>query len=136
MALNPTLRVFHLPSGRKLVENAPVSASEERIARNEALFREFNERVEDMAESFALHDEGDSLRIGFVCECGNLDCLERLELTRSAYEEVRSDPRRFVVAPGHEDMSIARVVTREEGYLVVEKIGDAAEVAIEHDPRS
>ena len=113
-----------------------MSASEERIARNEALFREFNERVEDMAEAFDLHGEGDSLRIGFVCECGNLDCLERLELTRAAYEEVRSDPKRFVVAPGHEDMSIARLVSREEGYLVVEKIDEAAEVAIEHNPRS
>jgi hypothetical protein len=113
-----------------------VSASEERIARNEALFREFNERVEDMAESFDLRSEGDSLRIGFVCECGNLDCLERLELTRATYEEVRSDPRRFVVVPGHEDLSIARPVAREEGYLVVEKIGEAAEVATEHDPRS
>src|SRR5919201_6867647 len=134
MALNPTLRVFHLPSGRKLVENAPVSASEERVARNEALFREFNERVEDMAESLDLRDEGDSLRIGFVCECGNLDCLDRLELTRAAYEEVRSDPRRFVVAPGHEDMNIARVVGRGGGYLVAEKIDEAADVAIENDP--
>jgi hypothetical protein len=113
-----------------------VSASEERVARNEALFREFNERVEDMAESFDLRDEGDSLRIGFVCECGNLDCLDRLEVTRAAYEEVRSDPRRFVVAPGHEDMSIARVMNHGDGYLVVEKVEDAAEVAIEHDPRS
>ena len=75
-------------------------------------------------------------RIGFVCECGNLDCLARLELTRAVYEEVRSDPRRFVVVPGHEDMEIARVVAAEEGYLVVEKIDEAAEVAIEHDPRS
>jgi hypothetical protein len=113
-----------------------VSVSEERIARNEALFREFNERVEDVAETFDLRDEGDSLRIGFVCECGNLDCLERLDLTRAAYEEVRSDAKRFVVAPGHEDMKIARVLAHEEGYLVVEKIDEAAEVAIEHDPRS
>jgi hypothetical protein len=113
-----------------------VSASEERIARNEALFREFNERVETMAETFDLRSEGDSLRIGFVCECGNLDCLERLDLTRAAYEEVRSHPRRFVVVPGHEDMSIARLVAEGEGYLVVEKLEEAADVAVEHDPRS
>ena len=113
-----------------------MAASEERIARNEALFREFNERVEDMAENFDLRDEGDSLLIGFVCECGHLDCLERIELTRAAYEEVRSDPRRFVVVPDHEDPEIARVVARREGHLVVEKIDEAAEVAIEHDPRS
>ena len=113
-----------------------MAASKERVARNEALFREFNERVEDVADTFDLRSEGDSLLIGFVCECGNLDCLERLELTRAAYEEVRSDPKRFVVVPGHEDMKIARVVARGEGYLVVEKIEEAAEVAIENDPRA
>jgi hypothetical protein len=113
-----------------------VAASEERVARNEALFREFNERVEDVADSFDVRDEGESMRIGFVCECGNLDCLERIELTRAAYEEVRGDPRRFVVAPGHEDTEIARVVAQREGYVVVEKIEEAAEVASEQDPRS
>jgi hypothetical protein len=113
-----------------------VSASEDRAARNEALFREFNERVEDMAETFDVLGEGDALPIGFVCECGNLDCLERLDLTRGAYEEVRSDPKRFVVAPGHENLEVERVAARGEGYLVVEKIEGAAEVAIEHDPRS
>jgi hypothetical protein len=113
-----------------------VSASEERVARNEALFREFNERVEDVAEAFDPREEGDSLRIDFVCECGNLDCLERLELTRAAYEEVRSDPKRFVVAPGHENTQVERVVGRGESYFVVEKFEEAAEVAIENDPRS
>jgi len=105
-----------------------VSASEERVARNEALFREVNERVEGLA--------GDSPRIDFVCECGDLDCLERLELTRTTYEQVRSDPRRFVVAPGHENPDVERVVARLEGYLVVEKVAEAARVAVEHDPRS
>jgi hypothetical protein len=105
-----------------------VSASEQRIARNEALFREFNERVEGLA--------GDSPRIDFVCECGDIDCLERLALTRTTYEQVRSDPRRFVVAPGHDDRDIERVAARREGYFVVEKRAAAAKVAIEHDPRS
>ena len=105
-----------------------MSASEERVARNEALFREFNERVEGLA--------GDSPRIDFVCECGDLACLERLALTRTTYEQVRSDPRRFVVAPGHENARIERVVARGEGYFVVEKLEEAADVAIEHDPRS
>jgi hypothetical protein len=105
-----------------------VSASEERVARNETLFREFNERVEGLA--------GDSPRIRLVCECGDLECLERLELTRTSYEQVRSDPRRFLVAPGHEDTDIEQVVARRERYFVVEKIAAAAEVAIEHDPRS
>ena len=108
----------------------PVSASEEGVARNEALFREFNERVEDLADTVGAE------RIRFVCECGDLDCLKRVELTRAAYEEVRSDPKRFAVAPGHEKPEVERVVARGEGYLVVEKVEAAAQVAIEHDPRS
>jgi hypothetical protein len=107
-----------------------VSAGEERVARNEALFREFNERVEDLADAVDLD------RTRFVCECGDLDCLERVELTRTAYEEVRSDPRRFVVAPGHENAEVERVVARGEGHFVVEKVEQAARVATEHDPRS
>jgi hypothetical protein len=122
--------VFHLPQRRKRGENAPVSASEERVARNEALFREFNERVEHLADTVAAD------RIRFVCECGDLDCLERVELTRAAYEEVRSDARRFVLAPVHDDPEIERVVAGGEGYLVVEKREAAAQVAIEHDPRA
>jgi hypothetical protein len=113
-----------------------MATSEEQVARNEVLFREFNERVEDVADAFDIRGEGDVLPIDFVCECGNLDCLERIELTRAAYEHVRSDPRRFVVAPGHEDPEVARVVEQHEGYLVVEKIDEAAEVAVEHDPRA
>jgi len=113
-----------------------MSASAERMARNEALFREFNERVEDVADSFDVRGEHDSLRIEFVCECGNLDCLERIELTRAAYEDVRRDARRFVVVPGHEDTEVARIVEPCDGYVVVEKLEDAAEVAIRHDPRS
>jgi hypothetical protein len=105
-----------------------VSASEERVARNEALFREFNERVERLAD--------DSPRIDFVCECGDLDCLERLALTRTTYEQVRSDPRRFVVAPGHENVEVERVVARLKEYVVVEKVAEAARIAVEHDPRS
>jgi hypothetical protein len=107
-----------------------VSGSEERVARNEALFREFNERVEDLADTVEAH------RVRFVCECGDLDCLERVELTRAAYEEVRSDATRFVVARGHEKPEIERLVARGEGYLVVEKLAAAAQVAVEHDPRA
>ena len=107
-----------------------MSAGEERAARNEALFRELNERVEGFAGAVDLG------RIRFVCECGELVCLERVELTRAAYEDVRSDPTRFVVAPGHENPEIERVVARGEGYLVVEKVEHAAQVATEHDPRA
>ena len=113
-----------------------VDTSEERMARNEALFREINERVEDVAEGFDVRGEGDSLRIEFVCECGSLGCMERIELTRGQYEAVRAHPRRFAVVRGHEDPSIARIVEQHGEVAVVEKLDHAAEIAVEHDPRA
>jgi hypothetical protein len=113
-----------------------VPTSEEQVARNEVLFREFNERVEAVGNSFDPRGQDDSIAIEFVCECGRLECLERIELTRSQYEAVRSDARRFVVVPGHEDPRVARIVEKHAHHLVVEKVGEAAEVADEHDPRA
>jgi diaminopimelate decarboxylase len=36
---------------------------------------------------------------------------------------------RFVVAPGHEDEQLERVVERDERYLVVDKFGEAERIA-------
>ena len=113
-----------------------VETSEERVARNEALFREINERVEDVADSFDIRGEGNSLRIEFVCECGSLECLGRIELTRAQYEVVRADPRRFAVVRGHDNPLIERVVEEHGEFAVVEKLDHAADLAVEHDPRS
>ena len=110
--------------------------SAERMARNEALFREINERVEDVAEGFDIRGEGDELRIEFVCECGSLGCTERIDLTRGQYEAVRAHPRRFAVVRGHEDPAIARIVEQHGEVAVVEKLDHAADIAVEHDPRS
>ena len=104
-----------------------------RRARNEALFREVNERIVELESGY----EGeDSALMGFVCECPREDCSETIDLTRAQYERVRGDPQWFLVLPGHEDADIAHVVERNEDYLVVEKTGEAAEVAAEQDPRS
>jgi PHD/YefM family antitoxin component YafN of YafNO toxin-antitoxin module len=113
-----------------------VSEDERRRARNEALFREVNERIAELETGRGGYDRDDSLLTGFVCECPREDCSEMLEVTRGQYEGVRDDPRRFLVLPGHEDGDIAKVVERHESYLVVEKTGEAAAIAEEQDPRS
>jgi hypothetical protein len=58
------------------------------------------------------YGEANGLLIGFIfmCECGQEDCSEPLEVTHGRYEAVRGDPRRFLVLPGHKDLDIARVV--------------------------
>ena len=107
--------------------------SDEHRARNELLFREVNERVEEINER--LDGESDDSLMVFVCECGNTACNDQIELRRAEYEAVRSNPKHFAVLPGHEDLKIARVIEQHRAFFVAEKIGEAAEMAIEEDPR-
>lgn len=104
--------------------------STERLAQNEMIFRELNERLE------AGHWPGDETTVvAFRCECAHLGCNRLLELTPADYERVRANPRRFVVITGHERPEVETVVERIGDYLVVEKRGDSGEIAESHDPR-
>jgi diaminopimelate decarboxylase len=105
---------------------------DERIAKNESLFREANERIKEMSDSFA---DVDPSPVQFVCECGRTGCTEPITLTLREYEDIRTDSRHFAVVPGHVDSLRERVIDDRGGYSVVEKIGEAAEVAIDLDPR-
>ena len=99
----------------------------ERLARNQALFREINERIETIA--------GDTEAVEFVCECSNPDCISTIELNVGVYERVRSNATWFVVKPDHDIPQIERVVSRDDGYAVVEKL-IAEEYMEATDPRS
>ena len=79
---------------------------------------------------------GAPVTINFVCECSHADCAAQLELSRTAYEQVRAHPARFVVAPGHEILEVDAVMDTLGSYVIVEKIGAAEVVAIETDPRA
>ena len=103
----------------------------ERVARNETVFREVNERIRESTDRFASLEEA-----GFLCECGNRGCSGMLSLSLDQYEQVRANGRRFFLIPGHEAPDLERVVDQYEHYLVVEKIGRGAEIAEEADPRS
>ena len=104
--------------------------AEDRIAHNETLFREVNERIE--AGQWPT-ERGEP--VAFRCECGSLRCNVLLELTLDTYEHVRANATHFVLVPGHEIPEVDRVVEREATYVVVEKVGEAATVAEETDPR-
>jgi hypothetical protein len=62
--------------------------------------------------------------------------MEQIELRRAEYEAIRANPKHFAVLPGHEDLRIASVVEQHDGFFVAEKLGEAAEIAIEQDPRA
>jgi hypothetical protein len=108
-----------------------MSLWEERAARNEALFREVNEQVDSLAERQGGGADEERL---FICECSDDRCAERVAVPKAVYEEVRANPRRFLVVPGH-DRDFEHVVERAERYAIVEKEGRAGEVAEQTDPR-
>jgi len=105
---------------------------QERLARNEALFRDVNERVREIA---AVHGQDEHI-YEFYCECSNADCTFQVRATLADYEAVREHPARFVIAPNHSMPEIERIVERTGSWWVVEKEGEFAELVEELDPRS
>lgn len=111
-----------------------------RRARNEALIREVNERIEKVdkaAEEANVGPEGTFFE--FLCECGgghadDVGCGEHVEMTIQEYERVRSQDDRFAVYPGHEHATLESVAARNERFVVVDK-RPMAEPFVEDDPR-
>jgi hypothetical protein len=102
-----------------------------KMARTEAAFREVNEAIASTAARFDA-DETD-----FVCECADTDCTHRLTAELEDYEEVRAEPTRFLLAPGHDKPAIERVIERTGEYHVVEKFGPVvAQIVQQLDPRA
>ena len=102
---------------------------EQRLALNEALFRDVNERIREISDTFGQKDS----TYDFLCECSDPECAERVVLTSAEYEFVRADSTRFVVAKGHAMPEIESVVDQAKEHVVVEKEGAAADVAVHLD---
>ena len=105
----------------------PITADDDlRRAKNEAMFREVNERVVELPRGRQFE---------VLCECGDSDCTETVRITLEEYEAVRAHPTAFVVIPGHENPDVDRVRSEGPDFLVVTKEGSAGDLARQHDPR-
>ena len=106
--------------------------SAERVARNNATFRMANEQIVAKAAEWNM----DGL-LPALCECSDPHCTTVVRVTPRQYEAVRSDSRWFLNAPGHEvnDQGWAHVISENDRFVVVEKIGEAGKLADELDPR-
>jgi hypothetical protein len=103
---------------------APFGSHEERIAYNEAWCRRLNERKAEWME-------GGNLTAGFRCECWQVDCGARIRLSGQEWQDVRSRSNRFAVAPGHVAADVEAVVRQYPDFWLVEKRGEAGDVAEE-----
>jgi hypothetical protein len=99
-----------------------------RVVLNEAVFRQANEALVWFQNSESTLD--------LMCECGRADCVAKIEMSRSEYEQLRADPTLFAVVRGHEISGVERVVEAREGYDVVEKHLETHDLAEDTHPRS
>ena len=98
---------------RAVNETRVVTESPEHLAHYQALFREVNNCIRDVAD----------LDVGiFMCECGHPDCLSTVDLSPPQYDRIRSNPNWFLLTPGHMIPEIARVVSEDDGFVVVETL--------------
>ncbi len=100
-------------------------ATQRKLAFNETLARDVNERVSDVSSEWFGHEE----QIEFRCECADESCYAPIRLTRDQYLGVREDARQFVVVPGHENPEIEEVVAELGEWSVVRKTGAGVDVA-------
>lgn len=106
---------------------------EERIARNNATFRDANERISAAAGAYGIDTP-----VPFICECPDAGCSEIVRLTLEQYEEIRADSRHFLNVPGHQAAAenTSEVVSERDGYVIVEKVGRAGDIVEALDERS
>jgi len=111
-----------------------VEERERRLAENEALFREVNERTQAVNQMWS-RAAGDEPPFQIVCECGHADCSVPLHVSPALYESVREHGARFLVASGHELPDVERILERHDELLVIEKTGASKPIAERFDPR-
>lgn len=102
-----------------------------RAGRNQALFREVNERIASLSVLEPPLDQ----QWEFICECADPDCMTMITMTGAEYQHVRSQPTYFFVAAGHVAGDVETVVADVGRYVIVDKQGAAADVAVGTDPR-
>ena len=105
-------------------------------AKSQSLFREVNERIEDLATRPSIFEDlRRSEQLDLACECASHECSEPVRMTVSDYESIRSDPNAFFVLPGHHIPGVERIIRESDGFVVVAKLGGGENVAERLDPR-
>ncbi len=99
-----------------------------RLAHNEVLFKRAHDAISERARELGAPDRGS---IAFFCECGDIDCTQRIIIPASEYDAARTAPTMFLVMPGHEQTEVEVVVARAARYTMVEKWGVAEQVLAE-----
>jgi len=100
-----------------------------RAAKNEATFREQNEKLKQRAEELELGDA----RTPFLCECDDERCTRVVLLTGDEYQQVRAHPLTFVLVSGHQAPDDL-VEHENPDYVIIQKTGEKARLVEQRYP--
>jgi hypothetical protein len=107
--------------------------TERRLAENEMVFREYNERIQRGFDelSHLAQQEGkkelvfdDDMPLHFYCECSDENCDKRIEIEPSIYRQIHEKRDRFMAKKGHEVPEIEKVISQKDSYAVIEKLNE------------
>lgn len=112
--------------------------SERRMIENQAVFRRYNEQVQQNFEKikevaaetnqeYLIPDDDTPLH--FYCECSDENCRERIQMKPSEYSRIHKNRKQFVILNGHEIDTIEQVVLKEKDFWVVKKFVKPSETA-------
>ena len=106
-------------SARGVPYDATMAATAARVARNEELFAEANDRIATLAGMLPPRR-----LVPFLCECPSAACAEIAELSLGEYAALRLFPNRFAVAASCRtgDRPETLIVERNERFTVVDRI--------------
>jgi hypothetical protein len=85
-----------------------------RIVKNELAFQAYNERRQQF-------EAGEADPIPFVCECGDDQCFQTIEVPPKDWATAHQREDQFVVAPNHVIPDLERVVDRKNVYWTIRK---------------
>lgn len=97
---------------------APVQKRSDGSAEHrQRLLREVNEHIERLNGEWEMVGS-DTL----LCECGDADCQDKIDVAAADYEFARGFHTRFLVKPNHVADEGEQIVQERSGYVVVEKL--------------
>ncbi len=96
--------------------------SERRLVENELITESLNRRLQEhVARIRSEGGQDESAPVSYFCECSDLACRERIQVTPERYEAIHRDPALFIVLAGHEESSVESVVDTWHDQLIVRK---------------
>lgn len=106
------------------------SKSEKKLAQNQVIFKETNQKVYEGLENLdkrlnkddvSVMKDGLNTPLHFLCECSDEKCHQRIVISPTKFKSLHGTPAQFVILPGHEVKAIERVTKKTKNYAVVEK---------------